>query len=234
MTPALIARARDLWVQLAGANVEFPAAGDITVVTSANSWMCPPGWAGIVVVGGAGIATAPSDAEADRLRAALSDVPVGEPEQVCAKLEVLDVRGPARLAYADHETFRTVAAAKDAVPVSANEIQGLLAATPEDEAEESGIGEITSNVFVVREGRRVVAASGYRHWSASTAHMCVLVASDRRGRGLARAAAAAAVADALDHGLLAQWRARVAPSVRVAGALGFRDLGAQVSLRLPP
>ncbi len=62
--------------------------------------------------------------------------------------------------------------------------------------------------------------------------MSVLTAADARGRGLARAVAAAAVADALGNGLLPQWRARPEASLRVARALGFRELGTQLSVRL--
>jgi RimJ/RimL family protein N-acetyltransferase len=60
----------------------------------------------------------------------------------------------------------------------------------------------------------------------------VLTAPAYRGRGLARIAASAAVADAFAAGLLPQWRARPAESRRVALALGFTELGAQLSFRL--
>jgi hypothetical protein len=36
----------------------------------------------------------------------------------------------------------------------------------------------------------------------------------------------------MTDGLLPQWRARPEPSRRVARALGFRELGAQLSIRL--
>lgn len=44
--------------------------------------------------------------------------------------------------------------------------------------------------------------------------------------------AAVEESDADESGLLPQWRARPEPSQRVARALGFRVLGAQISLRL--
>ena len=43
---------------------------------------------------------------------------------------------------------------------------------------------------------------------------------------------AAATVDALTAGRLAQWRARVGPSRRIAAKLGYQVLGEQVSLRL--
>ncbi|MEO3874036.1 GNAT family N-acetyltransferase [Nonomuraea sp. B12E4] len=79
----------------------------------------------------------------------------------------------------------------------------------------------------------MISGCGYRPWVDTVAHLSVLTASHRRGRGYARMAASAAAADALDRGLVPQWRARVEASRRVARALGFRQLGRQVSLRLP-
>jgi len=60
----------------------------------------------------------------------------------------------------------------------------------------------------------------------------VLTAAASRGRGLGRAAASAAVAHAIADDRLPQWRARPMDSRRVARALGFRELGLQVSIRL--
>jgi RimJ/RimL family protein N-acetyltransferase len=77
-----------------------------------------------------------------------------------------------------------------------------------------------------------MAAAGYRDWPCGTAHLCVLTAAEARGRGLARVAASAAVAHAISEGKLPQWRARPEASRRVARALGFRELGSQVSIRL--
>jgi hypothetical protein len=42
------------------------------------------------------------------------------------------------------------------------------------------------------------------------------------------------VSRALDDGLLPQWRARPEPSRRLARTLGFRELGAQLSIRVEP
>lgn len=65
---------------------------------------------------------------------------------------------------------------------------------------------------------------------AGTAHLSVLTAPAARGRGLARVTGSAAVAHALAAGLLPQWRARSLASRRVAAALGFTELGAQLSI----
>ncbi|UFN97781.1 GNAT family N-acetyltransferase [Micromonospora aurantiaca] len=84
----------------------------------------------------------------------------------------------------------------------------------------------------MRRGNHVVAAAGYQRWPGLVAHMCVLTQPNQRGRGLARAVASAAVADGLANHLLPQWRARPDPSRRATRALGFRQLGAQLSIRI--
>ncbi len=92
--------------------------------------------------------------------------------------------------------------------------------------------KITSPAFAIREHGQVVACAGYRDWPCRTAHLCVLTVAPARGRGLARVTATAAVAHAIHQGKLPQWRARPETSRRVARALGFRELGSQVSIRL--
>ncbi|MFH8345476.1 GNAT family N-acetyltransferase [Streptomyces sp. NPDC018045] len=140
-------------------------------------------------------------------------------------------------------------------------VTALLEAAGRTDAEESGLAEITSPAFAVcpqgagpvsagavdagavgagavgagavgADEPVLTAAAGYRHWPRGTAHLCVLTAPDRRGEGLARRVASAAVAHALAAGLLPQWRARLPASRRVARALGFQEVGSQLSVRL--
>ncbi|WP_222870741.1 GNAT family N-acetyltransferase [Micromonospora sp. MP36] len=94
------------------------------------------------------------------------------------------------------------------------------------------MADIASHAFVVRRGDHVVAAAGYRRWPGLVAHMYVLTKPNQRGRGLARAVASAPVADGLANHLLPQWRARPDPSRGVTRALGFRQLGIQLSIRI--
>ena len=83
-----------------------------------------------------------------------------------------------------------------------------------------------------------VALRGHRGARAAAvgalAHVGVLTRPDRRRRGLGAAVAAAVVRDALAAGLVAQWRARteLTASRRLAGSLGFVELGQQVSYEL--
>jgi predicted GNAT family acetyltransferase len=136
------------------------------------------------------------------------------------------------LSYLDRADFLPVGGDVERLPVDHPEVKALIARVDQADAEEAGLDEMGPDVFVVRDGGEVVSASGYQAWSGIAAHLSVLTASEWRGRGHARAVASAAAADALDRGLVPQWRARPEPSRRVARALGFRELGAQICLRL--
>ena len=72
----LLARARGLWEELASAPVSFAPLGGVSVVVSPQSLMCPPGWVGVVLLGGSAIVTAPSDRTAAMVREALANLPV--------------------------------------------------------------------------------------------------------------------------------------------------------------
>ena len=251
-TPAaLTARARELWEFLAAG---WPAAppGDETgtpagraagfapavrVAVSPASALCPPGWAGIVVIGDAALATAPDPGAARLIEQGLAGLPAAsltDAYRLRNRLPVAAILGPASLAYLDPAEFRPWPGAAASTPLSLDDpdFRRFVRAADPGEVEESGIEEITSPAFAVRERGQVAAAAGYRDWPRGTAHLSVLTAAAARDRGLARAAASAAVAHAIAEGRLPQWRARPLPSRRVARALGFRELGFQVSICL--
>ncbi|MFF3766694.1 GNAT family N-acetyltransferase [Streptomyces sp. NPDC001922] len=236
-TDLLLDRAREPWIELAVKPVRFSATDGVNVAVSPGSRLCPPLWTGIVVLGDAGIVTVPSDRIAELMAGAarkLSYQEIVDADRLREVLPVLDVLGPASLFYLDRADFQPMhaGAAVEEVPGDDDGLAALLARAGEEDAGESGLDDITSPACVLRDGDDVVAAAGYGAWSQSVAHLSVLVAPHCRGRGLARAVASAAVARALDAGLLPQWRARPHPSKRVALALGFRELGAQLSTRL--
>lgn len=233
---ALLDRVQDLWISTAGVPAGFPADG-VRVVVAPESRLCPPGWVGIVVVGGSGIATAPDAATARFLRGSLAGGPpraAVEAERWSGRPGVVDMLGPASLAYLDQREFRPATRGADVarLPPGHPDLDRLVADVAADDVAESGIDDITSPVFVVRDGGQVAAAAGYRQWPGSVAHLCVLTSARLRGRGLAREVASAAVADALQHHLLPQWRARPEPSRRLARRLGFHECGGQLSLRV--
>ncbi|MFE9783266.1 GNAT family N-acetyltransferase [Streptomyces sp. NPDC005775] len=190
-----------------------------------------------MVLGVAGIVTVPSVQVAKLMAGAsmkLSAEELVDEDRLREVLPVLDVLGPASLFYLDRAGFLPArgAAAVETVVCGDDELAVLLVRAGEEDAGEAGLEDITSPAFVLREGDDVVAAAGYQVWPQSVAHLSVLVAPGHRGRGLARVVASAAVAHARDAGLLPQWRARPHPSRRVALALGFRELGSQLSVRL--
>lgn len=233
----LSTRARALWESLAGAPVSFSARP--MVVVAPESWFCPPSWVGIVVIGETAAITAPNADIARLVRAAVAPLPVSVLTEVSVLrtvLPVVEAMGPAALSYLDADDFRP-APARHTVEMlrpGAEELRELLASVGAKDANECGLDEITSAAFVVRDGSRLVAAAGFCEWPGAVAHLNVLTATDARGRGLAREVAAAAVSRALDDGLLPQWRARPEPSRRLARTLGFRELGALLSIRVEP
>ncbi len=232
-------RVRRLWAGLSGVAVPFPPRGSVAVAVSPRSRMCPPEWSGIVRIGDAALATAATDREAEMLRQRLSSLLVPDltnPLRLREVLPVADLLGPAWLAYVDHDHFRAVQpdGAIHRRPANHPDLRALLGGVTDADREESGIAEITSEAFVVYQGGRIIAASGWRHWPDEVAQLGVLTAPQARGRGWGRAVASAATAHALDASLLPQWRAQPEPSRRIAHALGFREMGAQISFKLGP
>lgn len=234
----LLERARSLWESLAAVPVSFAGRG-ATVVASPDSQLCPQSWAGIVELGESAIVTVPTETAVEPVARALKHLTTGsptDPQILKAALPVRETLGPATLAYVSSDRFRPIGSDVEVEQLAPGhpDLRELEASVSPEDADEGGIGEITGPAFVVREGGEVVAAAGYQLWPRATAHLCVLTATTARGRGLARSASSAAVAHALANGLLPQWRARPAASRRVALALGFRELGAQLSVRLDP
>ncbi|WP_439680529.1 GNAT family N-acetyltransferase [Embleya sp. MST-111070] len=233
----LLTPVRHLWAELACTPVEFGASHAVTTVVAPGSLLCPPGWVGIVRIGDAAVVTAPDARAAALLESAarrLSYRGLVDAARLRDELPVVDVLGPASLSYVDRDGFLAAhrGVGVERVPVGDRDVAALLTAAGEEDADESGLAEISSAAFVLRRGDEVVAAAGYRTWPRATAHLSVLVAPSRRGRRLGRTVASAATAHALEAGLVPQWRARPLSSRRVAVGLGYRELGAQVSIRL--
>ncbi len=104
---ALTSQARELWECLAGAGARFAPA--VSAVVSPGARLCPPGWAGIVVLGGAVLATAPDPAAARVLDQALGPRPaaaLADAEALGRWLPLAGMLGPAVLAYLDPAEFR--------------------------------------------------------------------------------------------------------------------------------
>ena len=229
------ARVGELWATLAGAPAEFGPV--LRAAVSPHSQLCPPGWAGIVVIADTVIATAPTAAIARAVEQALGTLPVAsltDPATLSARLHLLELIGPAYLAYLDPAEFRPYHgpnAVEQLLPHD-HDLRRLIATSTAEDAGESGMTQITSPAFATREHGTILSAAGYRDWPGEVAHLSVLTIATARGRGLAQAVASAALTHAIAHGELPQWRARPQTSRRVARALGFRELGSQVSIRV--
>ncbi|MFJ9061983.1 GNAT family N-acetyltransferase [Streptomyces sp. NPDC102409] len=228
----LLVRARELWENLARVPISFPPVGGVSVAVSPESELCPVGWIGVVTLGGSAIVTAPSKDAALVVRDELATLPVAavaDAEAVREVLSVARVLGPAALSYVSTAGFRPVehgALTGEQLPGGHPDLLSLERLASHEDAAEAALKEIDSPAFVFREHGQVVAAAGYEIWPSRTAHISVLTAPEARGRGLARLTASAAVA----AGLLPQWRARPPASRRVAAALGFEELGTQLSI----
>ncbi|NUV98292.1 GNAT family N-acetyltransferase [Streptomyces sp. CAI 127] len=234
----LVSRARALWQELAAEpDAAFGTPGRPTVLVAPGLALAPPSWVGVVTVGDGALITAPTDLAADASRTALTGLTTAaltDPATVARRLPVADTLGPAALGYLAPDALRPIGRTTAATARLSPEhvaLRALLAEVGPSDAGESGLGDVTSPVFVVRVGTEVLAAAGYEPWPRDTAHLCVLTAPHARGRGLARQVAHAATAHALAAGLLPQWRARPPASRRVARALGYREVGRQLSVR---
>lgn len=141
-----------------------------------------------MTLGDTALITAPTDRAAAAVRTALDGLPttrLTDPATVTGLLTVSDTLGPATLAYLTPEDLRPPASTgtpTEQLPSGHAALRALSEEAGETDAGESGLEEITSPVFVVRDGRaRVLAAAGYAHWPRDTAHLCVLTAPDARG-----------------------------------------------------
>jgi hypothetical protein len=233
--PSLTARSRALWESLADAPVQFEPA--LRVAVSADSRLGPPGWVDIVVISGAAIATAPTPEAAGAVQQTLGALPVAaltDPGILRTRLRLLEVLGPACLAYLDPAEFHPDhgSIAIEQFPPHHEDLGSLITVSSAEDVNESDITKITSPAFVTREHGTITSVAGYCDWPGEVAHLSVLTMASARGRGLARAVTSAAVSHGIHRGKLAQWRARPEASRRVARALGFRELGSQVCVRL--
>lgn len=143
------------------------------------------------------------------------------------------VVGQAALAYTDRyaalDGLREVPVADD--PAAAVELEKSC---PPDDVSEVGLAEL-SRIFVTLDDRDApTAGAGYDEWQGILGHLGVLTPPEHRRTGRGTVAAALALNDALDGGLVPQWRSRVdnIGSRRLARRLGFTEVGAQTTVSL--
>jgi hypothetical protein len=123
-----------------------------------------------------------------------------------------------------------------AVPVAdeAPAVAALERACPPDDVTEVGLATM-GRVFVTLDDRdQPTAGAGYDEWQGILGHLGVLTPPEQRRSGRGTTAAALALNDALDAGLVPQWRTRVdnVAARRMARRLGFVEVGAQTTVTL--
>jgi GNAT superfamily N-acetyltransferase len=230
------AAALRLWRELVGDRRAF-APGMRTVARDTRG-LCPPGWTGIVRLGDA-YAIELGEAEPETIAVLLALDDPADPEQVLAALTVHDTLGPGELAYRP-ATAAPPARMTSGVGLSlevepVRHLGGFLAGLPDEDVQESSVGDMDEAVVLRVEGTPV-AVAGHLRWPADIAHIGILVAPAHRGRGLGRIVGNAAVERAESQGLSAQWRAATdnLGSRGLAAALGFVEVGRQLSVDLAP
>ncbi|MFD0481730.1 GNAT family N-acetyltransferase [Kineococcus sp. GCM10028916] len=221
MDSALVDVVRRHWEHLAGPGARFAPVEEARALVAPGSVVFPAGWCGIVTIAGRVLATAP---DADGARVLDDHLRGGRPSPPA-------VLGPARLAYLARDVPLPTVPGELHPTDPGDALQNLLRGCSADDVGESGMTGIDSPAFLVVEDGETLAAAGYELWPNDVAHLCVLVRAGARGRHLARTVAARASAHAQSAGLLCQWRARPADSLRVARSLGYEVLGNQLGLR---
>lgn len=224
-------QARRLWCTLAGDEEALRPA--TTTLVHGSRGIAPRGWTGVVRLGDAyPVEAGDADAAVLELLNNLGDR--SDPEEVTRWLRPARTLGPGELAYlsvgAEVADVGSNAELRE-VPVAS--IRGWLGSLPEDDIEESSVGEM-GQVLVLYHGGKVLGAAGHLDWPARLGHLGVLVAPDARGRGVGRSLGGATTRRALDHGRTPQWRAAAwnAASRRIARRISYREMGRQFSFQL--
>lgn len=105
---------------------------------------------------------------------------------------------------------------------------------PPDDVLEVGLAGMDWSIAVRDDTDTPVSGAGFQEWEHILAHLGVLTAPSARRQGWASRAAAVATNEALDRGLVPQWRARTdnAASMALAARLGYRVVGRQATVAL--
>jgi RimJ/RimL family protein N-acetyltransferase len=146
------------------------------------------------------------------------------------------ILGPAELNYADATTFRR-APHESARPLSeadSDGYQALVSALDKAEVADSGATAGKFPAFGSFSNNVLCGVASYAVWQSSIAHITVATHPRYRRRGFARAAVQALATDALERGLILQWRAVAwnTNSLALAAALGFDHYASTIFVRL--
>ena len=131
--------------------------------------------------------------------------------------------------YVDHERLESVVVADD--PQAVHDLERQC---PPDDVTEVGLASMAERFVLLDDREAPDAGSGYDEWEGILANVGVLVPPALRRGGRGRLAGAMATNDALDSGLVAQWRCRSenVPSLGLARRLGYAVVGTQTTVAL--
>ena len=231
----ILERAQAAWAALIGGGAGFED-GRLCVVVDPDPWVVRAGSATVVTLGDGAVAVAPDAVAAAHIRSAAGDThPRRLSDLDWAGAGATTIRGPAALLFGPGSHLGPAPAPPITQLAPADpRVRALIDRAGDDEAAESGLAHVTSPVFAAAgDGGTIVAGAGYRLWPHGIAHLSVLTDPRQRRAGHGSTAAAAAIAHAVEAGLLPQWRARHRASQRLARSIGLELLGAQVSFDLP-
>jgi hypothetical protein len=131
--------------------------------------------------------------------------------------------------YVEHEQLETVVVADD--PQAVHDLERQC---PPDDVTEVGLAALVQRFVLLDDREDTMAGSGYDEWEGILAHLGVLVPPALRRTGLGTLAGAMATNDALDSGLIPQWRFRRenAASAALARRLAYEPVGTQTTVLL--
>ena len=143
--------------------------------------------------------------------------------------------GPVELGWAA-DFGKGIAVEEPLVSHEFEHVLALEAACPPDDVAEAALSDKANWFTVVDDAHRPLASAGYAEWQGIIADMGALTAPPARRRGFGATATRLATNDALDAGLIPQWRAHRdnLASRRLAACLGFEELGTYVSIAVAP
>jgi len=150
--------------------------------------------------------------------------------------EVRRIIGPCFLGYADRGSLRTgpLVNVRQLSPADVAALRELADSCDQDEWAESGLSVDRPPIFGCFGGQRLLAAASYEIWGEGIAHMGVLTDPASRRSGHGRLVAASAASDALDRGIVVQWRALESntASVALGTSLGCARWGSHYTILL--
>ena len=107
---------------------------------------------------------------------------------------------------------------------------------PPDDVTEVGLGGMDQRFVLLDDREAPVAGAGYDEWQGILGHLGVLTPPALRRAGHGTLVGALALNDALDSGLVGQWRCRETNlgSLALGRRLGLEPVGRQTTVLLTP